>query len=211
MACKLACPAYQQANIVVHSICHWRSVWLCESICLASQAVASVLAIYPDSMVDLLRQLEVLKDAGETRSLFDVTKLAAGGAQHQAVEAYLAASGKASADHIKNLRALYLFNILKSIGQMSYCSVSFSSAAPAMRPYVPAVVAGPVVAKACERLLEACAVQPVKGKLNPLVELQELLLLKFEMRPHPARHKRHTQTHMLMLATSWACWYCSFD
>jgi hypothetical protein len=166
-----------------------------------------VLAIFPDSMLDLLTKLEMLRDAAETQSLFDLTKLAAGSAQHQAVEAYLAASGKASANHIKNMRALYFFNILKSMASMSYVSVSFSTAAPAMRPYVPAVVAGPVVARAHELLLASCEVDPAKAKLNPVVELQELCL---SSRCAPTHHDTNA-THTHMLATSWAYWYCSFD
>ena len=126
-------------------------------------------------MVDLLKQMEVLKDASDTQALFDTSKLAAGSAQALAVQAYLSARGKASAEHIKNMRALYLFNILNSIGQMSYCSVSFGSAAPQMRLYVPATVAAPVVGKAFGVLSGCCGAGATTAKLAPMVELQELV------------------------------------
>jgi hypothetical protein len=90
------------------------------------------------------------------------------------------------------MRALYFFNILKSMASMSYVSVSFSTAAPAMRPYVPAVVAGPVVARAHELLLASCEVDPAKAKLNPVVELQELCLSSRCAPTHHDTNATHT-------------------
>jgi hypothetical protein len=128
----------------------------------STQACAAVLAIYPDTVVQQLKTLDTLYDSAGTKPAFE---------RSDGATAYLEVHAKATAEQVKNLRALYLFNIIKSIGQMSYRSQADPSLAPVLLPYVPAAIVAPVIDQAFEQLSAKCAAQ---GPLAELVDLQEL-------------------------------------